>query len=44
MGLKEAVVFGYYTSQIGASQELGYSPVPGPYREVPFSDVGKVWY
>lgn len=42
-GLKEAVVFGYYTSEIGASKELNYDPVPGPYHEIPFADVGKVW-
>lgn len=40
---KEAVVFSYYTSKIGASQELNYIPVPGPYREIPFSSVGKIW-
>jgi Gluconate 2-dehydrogenase subunit 3 len=27
--LKRVVIMGYYTSQIGASQELQYSPVPG---------------
>lgn len=40
---KEAVVFGYYTSEIGASVELNYDPVPGPYKELPFADVGKIW-
>jgi len=30
--LKPAIIAGYYTSQIGASQELVYEPVPGPQR------------
>ncbi|SES64769.1 gluconate 2-dehydrogenase subunit 3 family protein [Thalassotalea agarivorans] len=40
---KELTVIGYYTSKIGASVELNYDPVPGPYKELPFKDVGKVW-
>ena len=27
--MKSAIIAGYYTSQIGASQELVYEPVPG---------------
>ncbi len=35
--LKEATVFGYYTSEIGATQELRYVAVPGRYDgDVPF--------
>jgi hypothetical protein len=30
--LKPAIIAGYYTSEIGASQELVYEPVPGPER------------
>ena len=30
--LKPAIIAGYYTSQIGASRELVYEPVPGPRR------------
>jgi hypothetical protein len=30
--LKPAIIAGYYTSEIGASQELVYEPVPGPKR------------
>jgi len=30
--LKPALVAGYYTSEIGASRELVYEPVPGPER------------
>lgn len=42
--LKELVVVGYYTSEIGASEELRYESVPGPYKGcVPLSDVGRTW-
>jgi hypothetical protein len=30
--LKPAIIAGYYTSEMGASQELVYEPVPGPER------------
>ena len=42
-GLKQSVIFGYYTSKIGATQELRFDPVPGPYKEIPFKDVGRAW-
>jgi hypothetical protein len=32
--VKTAIVAGYYTSEIGASKELVYEPVPGPYRNI----------
>ena len=41
--LKQMVVFGYYTSEVGATQELRFDPVPGPYKEMPFKDIGRVW-
>ncbi len=42
--MKELTVLGYYTSEIGATQELNYLPVPGPYRGcVDFSEVGRTW-
>ena len=41
--LKTYTVIGYYTSKIGMSVELNYDPIPGPYKEIPFSDVGKAW-
>ncbi|MCJ8321428.1 MAG: gluconate 2-dehydrogenase subunit 3 family protein [Colwellia sp.] len=41
--LKELTVLGYYTSEIGASEELKYNPVPGPYREIPFNSLGRAW-
>ncbi|MBE1301314.1 MAG: gluconate 2-dehydrogenase subunit 3 family protein [Alteromonadaceae bacterium] len=30
--LKQLVVFGYFTSQVGASETLNYIPVPGGYK------------
>lgn len=42
--LKALVVFGYYTSEIGASKELAYLAIPGGYKgSVKFSSVGKAW-
>lgn len=40
---KEITVTGYYTSEIGATQELIYDPVPGQYHEVPLADIGRAW-
>jgi len=41
--LKTYTVIGYYSSKIGMTVELNYDPIPGPYKEIPFSDVGKAW-
>lgn len=41
--LKALVVFGYYTSEIGATQELAYSAIPGGYKAIKFAEVGKAW-
>ncbi|TYK67244.1 gluconate 2-dehydrogenase subunit 3 family protein [Colwellia echini] len=41
--LKELVVVGYYTSEIGATKALKYDPVPGPYKEMKLKEVGGVW-
>ncbi|MBN8430954.1 gluconate 2-dehydrogenase subunit 3 family protein [Microbulbifer salipaludis] len=41
--LKELVVIGYYTSQAGATQALGYDPIPGPYKEIKLAEVGRAW-
>jgi hypothetical protein len=30
--VKRLIIFGYYTSQVGASQELRYEPVPGRFE------------
>ena len=42
--LKRLTLFGYYTSEIGASEELRYLPIPGGYRgSVPLSEVNRTW-
>jgi len=42
--LKSQIVFGYYTSEVGASQELEYSAVPGGFKgSIPYDSVGKAW-
>ena len=41
---KALVTFGYYTSEIGATQELAYLAIPGGYKgNFKFKDVGKAW-
>jgi len=42
--LKELVVLGYYTSEVGATQELAYLPMPGRYEgDYDFAKVGRLW-
>ncbi|MDG1708309.1 MAG: gluconate 2-dehydrogenase subunit 3 family protein [Emcibacteraceae bacterium] len=43
--LRELIIFGYYTSEVGASEELSYNPIPGRYDGcIPLADVGgKAW-
>jgi hypothetical protein len=42
--LKTLVIFGYYTSEVGATQELAYLAVPGGFKgSVPYDSVGKAW-
>lgn len=42
--MKEFTVVGYYTSEIGASQELNLNIVPGYYDAcMPYSEVGRAW-
>ena len=42
--LKGLLIFGYYTSEVGATQELAYLPVPGGFKgSVPYDSVGKAW-
>ena len=41
--IKELVVLGYFTSEVGAQQELKYNPVPMKYDDVDFSEVGRQW-
>lgn len=41
--LKELTVLGYYTSEVGAKQELEYLPMPMEFRDIDFADVGRQW-
>lgn len=42
--MKELVIVGYYTSEIGATQELKTNTVPGYYDgDVPYEKVGRAW-
>lgn len=42
--LKGWVIFGYYTSEVGASQELAYLSTPGSYKgDFKFETVGRAW-
>ena len=42
--LKGLVVLGYYTSEVGSTQELAYRPVPGTYNgDYDFAQVGRQW-
>lgn len=41
--LKQMVLFGYYTSEIGITQERVYLPVPGRYDGAyPYAEVGRI--
>ncbi len=42
--LKEAVLTGYFTSEVGMKEALVYDPIPGDYLGcIPLSDVGGTW-
>ncbi len=42
--LKELVIVGYYTSEVGATQELRTNIVPGTYDgDVPYEEIGRAW-
>ena len=42
--LKELVIIGYYTSEIGATKELKTKRVPGYYDgDVPYDKIGRAW-
>lgn len=42
--IRELVVLGYYTSELGATTELAYRPVPGEYNgDYDFDKVGRQW-
>ncbi len=41
---KDLTVAGYYTSEVGATQELRWNPAPGRLDlDVPFSEIGRTW-
>lgn len=43
--LKRMIVFGYYSSEIGASVELRTQRIPGDYRPcVPMEEIGRAWF
>ena len=42
--IKKLTIFGFFTSEIGATQVLHYNPVPGRFNGcVPLSEIGKTW-
>lgn len=42
--LKSLTLLAYYTSEIGATQELAFLPMPGGYKgSFPFAAVGRAW-
>lgn len=42
--VKELVIVGYYTSEVGATEELKTNTVPGYYDgDVPYEEIGRAW-
>lgn len=42
--IKAMTVFGYYTSEVGATQELSYNPIPASYDgNYDFAKIGRQW-
>ncbi len=42
--LKQLICFGYYTSEVGATQELRYDPVPGGFKgSIPYKETDASW-
>lgn len=43
-GLKSLIVFGFFTTEVGATQALNYQAVPGGFKgSVPYSSLKKSW-
>ncbi len=43
-GLKSLLVFGYFTTEVGATQVLAYQAVPGGFKgSIPYQSVGKTY-
>jgi hypothetical protein len=42
--LKQLICFGYYTSEVGATQELRYDPIPGGFKgSIPYKSSESSW-
>ena len=41
--LKELTIAGYYTSEIGATQELHLNPMGEHHGDIPYDEVGRAW-
>lgn len=41
--VKKLVIFGYYTSEAGGSEELRFDPVPGKYQCTPVEEDERAW-
>lgn len=42
--LKQLICFGYYTSEVGATQELRYDPIPGGFKgSIPYKSSEPSW-
>lgn len=41
--LKSLIVFGFFTSKVGASQALRYDPVPGGFKVISYKPGDKAW-
>ena len=41
--LKELTVVGYYTSEVGATQELRMPPMGTYQSDIPYADIGRAW-
>lgn len=41
--IRELTVLGYYTSEVGAKQELCYLPMPMRYGDIDLAEVGRQW-
>lgn len=43
--LKNLIVFGYFTTEVGATQELAYDPIPGGFKgSIPYTRIGRAWF
>lgn len=40
---KELILVGYYTSEVGATEELRVNPMGSWHGDIPYGDVGRAW-